>query len=258
MPRVTPKRASPVFNVRPVSLPSNARDQLAELLGFPGFDFLQDASDRQLGEGKILRRVQGEPILIAKGKSKSKGSSLPDIGQSIHDIERALALCNDGAAHLDHIPRSADYIAVARSIAKKSGALLAEVSDISSYYRDALTAFGADIAALEISVARMFDSAKALINTHIGKSSKGARKDVALRAGIRELRKIFRKYGAPRDRERRAHGAFVKRSPDETAELAFVSFALQEGGIKRANYLAKELPRLMRHPNCTLDDLESN
>lgn len=220
MPRAKPPNPSPVFTVYPVSLSPDQRAKTVELLGYPEHDF----------------------------SAESPGA--PDLAFAIRCIEQSLALCSQGARHLDSIPRSVHYRQVASSIRKKTEALLAELCGLSDYYRDALNQEGADFPAVTLELGALRDAAVAMKETYAGGDSRGRGKEVALKASVQQLRTLFRKYTSALPKGRATKGSFVSLSEFEAAETEFLKFTLLAVKAISKERAATKLARLLRDPAC--------
>jgi hypothetical protein len=250
MPRAKPPNPSPVFTIYPDSLSSDQRAKIAELLGYPGYDFLQESINSQLGGGEVLSRDPGQPLIIKRANSKKAKRKSPDLGLAILNVEQALSLCSQGARYLDVLPRAVHYRQVASSIGQKSLALLNELCELSDYYRDALNLEGADIQSIEQELAKLFDATTAVKTTYAEGDSRGRGKENALKACIRQLRVIFRKYATPLPSERITKGSFASRSQYEAAEMTFLSYTLVAVKAISKERTETKLARLLRDPAC--------
>lgn len=252
MPRPKPPNPSPVFAIYPDRLSPDQRAKVAELLGYPGYDLLQESIDAQLGGGEVLSRAPGQPLVIRRANPKTAKRKSPDLGLAILSVEQALSLCSQGARHLDTSPRAVHYRQVASSIGRQSLALLNELCEMSDYYRDALNCRGADIPAIEQELAKLVDASAAVKDAYAHNESRGRTKENALKATVQQLRAIFRKYAAPLPGERTKKGSFISRSSFEAAEMAFLNYTLVTvKAISKERAVAK-LNRLLSDPACQL------
>lgn len=250
MSRAKPPNPSPVFTIYPDSLSPDQRAKVAELLGYPGYDFLQESIDFQLGGGEVLSRDPGQPLVIKQGKRKREKRKSTNLGLAIIKVEQALSLYSQGARHLDNLPRAVHYRQVAASIGQKSLALLNELCELSEYYRDALSLEGADVQAMENELAKLFDATSAVKKNYAGRDSRGRGKENALKACIQQLRAIFREYVTPLAMERPTKGSFTSRSEYEAAEMNFLSYTLVAVKAICKERAGTKLTRLLRDPAC--------
>lgn len=248
MPRPKPKKASRNFFARGHPLSDPARSKLIELLGYGKVDLREESVRRQMPGMKILKANPGEPLLLVRDADARASGGKTDVGKIILDIQHALGLFVHGAKHLDHIPRPADYVAAFKPIRPMTAKLFKTLAGWTEYYRDQFMLHGADIYAIENALGSLLGVSNAVLTDMEGRSSKGARKNTALREVIRWLRRIFRdKYRGPRTQHA---GGKIFRSleEEERRELAFVKTALVDARIIAKGY--KGLPRLFRDPRC--------
>lgn len=233
----------------PHTLTDGARDKLLDLLGFPGFDLRQEAIDHQMLGYKFVRKDPGAPMILAKVSSAAKRPKT-NLGTALLHVESALGLFVHGAHHLDNIPRPADYVATFKRLRTKAANLLNDVAGTSGFFRDQFQLKGADLHAIERSLAVIADTSNKVLKEFEGKSSKGARKNTALCEVVRRLRKVFRDNYAEPITGRKTHGGFQFAGAEEKRELEFVKTALLDARIIASNYA--ELPRLFRDSRCAL------
>lgn len=252
MPRPSPPNPSAVFSLMPQPLSDADRLKLAELLGYPDYDFLQESIDCQLGGGRVLACNPGAPLAIERPVRRSKLSRSPRLGMAVLETEAALALCVGGKEHLDNLPRGVHYRQVAARIKREALTLLNGLCELSEHYLDALTLSGANIEDTQRELAKLFDAAFAVEKLYATqKESRGRAKEVALREGVQRLRAIFRNYSAPLSKHRSAKGSFASRSPYEAAELEFLRFFLVRSGALSKERAKSTLERVLREPAFT-------
>jgi hypothetical protein len=117
----------------------------------------------------------------------------PVEGLVLLDVETALGMAIEGAKHLDHIPRPADYVNEFRKVGRDAFTLLNELAEWSYYYTDQFALRGANVHEIESNIARLVDVCTAVVNEFEGKPSKGAPKGAALRQAVFMLAEVFDK-----------------------------------------------------------------
>jgi len=219
-PRRQETKASPVFAARPPTLSAAAQERLSELLGYEGVDLTQEAVDHQMPGHRVVRRAPGEPLVLAPDSSRLNVERT-NLGEALPSIEAALGLAIDGQQHLDRAPRPKDYVAAFERALRDAFRLCERLAGWSGYFDDVVTADGYDTDALIEELARFVGVSTRLAKKYRAQSSQGARKEVALRASVQILRRIFRKhYRGPL--QKRTRRPFAPRSEQERRELDFV------------------------------------
>ena len=169
-----------------------------------------------------------------------------DPGKIILTIETALGGYLGGYPHLDDIPRPADYVATFKPLYRDVNKLINTLCQLHGYYKKQLELKGVVSHKIAQELASLLDAANAVVKDFENHPSKGARKENALIATVRQLRSIFRDhYAGPRD-SRRTQGAVKYLADWEKRELEFVKVALRDANIVAEGY--KGLPRLFRDP----------
>jgi hypothetical protein len=244
-PRHRQTKASPVFIARPHELADTAKEQIAALLGYGGVDLTRESVDHQMPGHRVVRRAPGEPLILVRDPSRLNVET--DFGDMLRSVEAALGVAIAGQEHLDRAPRPKDYVAAFERARRDAFRLCERLAGWSGYFDDAVTADGYHADALIEELARFVGVTTSLAKKYRAQSSQGARKEVALRAGVQILRKIFRKhYRGPV--QKRALRPFAPRAEHDQRELDFVRVALLDAGVVKQSYAKTELPRLMRDP----------
>ena len=244
MPRAKSKQALSIFMVRGHPLTDSEKYRLLELLGY-------DAGTVKAAETpgyRVLKRKTGAPLLVKKIPASEAPAQNPF--DAILHVENALGLGIEGAAHLDSIPRPADYRQEFDRARRAAIPLIKIVTGWSDYYRDQFTIRGHDIHKIEQALRILFDVSIDVTREMAGKSSKGARKQTALTEVIRRLRHTFSDYYQGKRTKRKRHGAFQSLAQWKKDELAFVDTALLDARLVRKGHY--DLPRLFRDPRCAL------
>lgn len=256
MPRPRPKQAEPVFKVNVHSLSEREKAHLLTLLGYREFD----PNDREFDPWANTMRHQhpgyrvhkaggGGPVFMMRDPNASTTPPKRDPYLAILDVQAALGLYTSGEQHLDRIPRPADYREEFRRVQRATRNLLKTLADWTGYYRDQLKLKGADIQAIETALTSLADVSAAVVKDFEGKSSKGARRNIALMETVLRLRGIFREHCEVPRHSRKRQGAFQHLADWERRELEFVQTALRYARIIREG--DRRLARLFRDPRCT-------
>lgn len=244
MPRPKPKQTSPNFTVRAHSLTDAQQAKLLELLGY-------DAASLEAAEHpgyRVLKREPGAPLVVEKVSEPKLPAKNPY--EAIRSIEISLGLYVDGAEHLDNIPRPADYREAFSSVEREASRLLNTIAGWTEYYREQFAARGADVHEIEQALARLLEVANAVVREMKQKSSKGARRQAALKEVIRLLRLTFRDYYQGKRTARKRQGAFQSLAPWEKSEREFVRSALRAARIIPEGY--RDLSRLFLDERCAV------
>ncbi|MGH8628859.1 MAG: hypothetical protein ACREYC_27590 [Gammaproteobacteria bacterium] len=244
MPRTKPSKAEPSFYSRGRELSEGARSKLIELLGYGKVDLLEESIRRQMPGMKISERKPGAPLRLTRDPTPQNPITGKDLGKIILGIETVLGIYVDGSDHLDHIPRPADYVATFNPIRRDAFKLLNTLCELTEYYREQLMLKGLVVHELTRELASFIDAATAVVKDFENRPSKGARKQNALMATIRQLRCIFREHYTGPKENRRKQGAFQYRTDWEEREHEFVELALRDAKIPPEG--DKDFARLFR------------
>jgi hypothetical protein len=164
---------------------------------------------------------------------------------ALRKVEAALGLAIDGAKHLDHTPRPADYVAEFERVRRDAFELFERLGEWTEYFCDAAQLHGCDIDDVLRTLASLVDAGTAVMKEHSGRSSRGAPKKTALMEAIRQLRCIFRDYYGGLREGRKRRGAFVFAAEQERREFEFVNAALLDVNVVCGE---NELRRALRDP----------
>ena len=250
MPRPKAKHALSTFFYRAHPLDSHKKRELLLLLGFA-----ESAIDAGKTPGyEILEQEEGAPAIVRRIPTEEAPN--PNPWDAILDVENALGLGREGIDHLNNIPRPADYKREFRRARNGAISLLKIITGWSDYYRGQFQTRGHSINDVELALGVLFDVCNDVEKAMSGESSKGARKETALRQTILQLRGIFKQwYCGPRG-ERDKRGAFKSLAPWERAEHDFIKSALCAARLIPLTY--RGLPRRLRDPRCILAAEPSN
>ena len=187
-----------------------------------------------------LKELLGSPLNIADKEAQDL---------AMLDVERWLGFQPVAEMHVDRAPKPADYIAKFAPIYDQAKFLFKEMQT-TGYYRDALTAQGAELAKIEAALVQLVNAAQGVLgNNKKLPSPKGARKNLALKQTVSELRRAFRHGYRGQVSTRKKQGAFESLSPQERNERDFVKLALLSARLIPKTYTG--LPALFNDPDCS-------
>lgn len=152
----------------------------------------------------------------------------------------------------DNAPRPADYRDMFKELKKKSETLLNNLTEMNMFYREQFKREDSpvDLNDIEKALKSIIDVSAGVIKEYKSKSSKGARKNIALMEVILNLRGIFRKNYRGEYIVSTKKKAFEKRSTEEIYEFEFVETALLDANIIHVDKSTETLERYFRDKRC--------
>jgi hypothetical protein len=153
---------------------------------------------------------------------------------ALAEIEFCLGYYVDGLEHVDEIPRAADYKLALTPIGDQALALLHSLTSLGGYFRDALTASGADVHKIELSIAELAQTSKNILARLPEQSPKGRKPHVALDNTTVALKTVFAKHYKGANSTKPQRGAFKFSSERDKNEAEFLQIALLDANQARA------------------------